>query len=67
MSRLYTSVPRPKLIEAITKLPTFSDWLDQDWMKTPVALTHRRAKTPKKAEREAGMKAHAAWQARRAA
>ncbi|WP_157790294.1 site-specific integrase, partial [Bradyrhizobium japonicum] len=67
MSRLYTSVPQPKLIEAINTLPTFPDWLDADWMKSPVALTHRRAKTLKKAERDAGNAALAAWQARRVA
>ncbi|OKO86175.1 tyrosine-type recombinase/integrase [Bradyrhizobium sp. AS23.2] len=67
MSRLYTSVPQPPLIEAINKLPTIQEWLDQDWMKTPVELVGRRAKTLKKAEREAGVKALAEWQAQRAA
>jgi integrase/recombinase XerD len=67
VSRLYTSVPQPKLIEAINTLPTFQDGLDADWMKSPVKLTYRRAKTLKKAERAAGVKAFAEWQARRAA
>lgn len=67
MSRLYTSVPQPKLIEAINTLPTFADWLDADWMKSPVALTGRRAKTLKRAERDAGNKALAAWAVRRTA
>ncbi len=47
MSRLYASVSQPKLIEAINTLPTFQDWLDTDWMKSPVGLPYRRAKTPK--------------------
>nr|WP_315826080.1 tyrosine-type recombinase/integrase [Bradyrhizobium sp. SZCCHNG3015] len=66
-SRLYTAVPQAALIEAINKLPTIKEWLNQDWMKSPVALTGRRAKTLKKAEREAGEVAFEAWKARRAA
>jgi hypothetical protein len=45
--------------------PTIPEWLDQDWMKEPVKLVGRRAKTLKKAEREAGMLAFKEWQARR--
>ena len=67
MSRLYTSVPQPKLIEAINTLPTFPDWLNADWMKTPVTLTARRAKMLSKAERDAGTRAFEEWRARRAA
>ncbi|WP_275190925.1 tyrosine-type recombinase/integrase [Bradyrhizobium sp. CSA112] len=66
MSRHYTHVPQAPLIEAINKLPTIQAWLDADWMHTPVALTHRRAKTLKKAERKAGEHAFAEWRARRA-
>lgn len=66
MSRLYTSVPQPPLIAAINTLPTFPDWLAADWMKTPVALTHRRAKTLKKEERVVGLEAFQVWLARRA-
>ena len=66
MSRHYTHVPQAPLIEAINKLPTIQEWLDADWMHTPVALTHRRARTLKKLERKAGVQAFAEWRARRA-
>ena len=52
MSRHYTHVPQAPLIEAINKLPTIREWLDQDWMREPVKLVGRRAKTLKKAERQ---------------
>ena len=55
------------MIEAINKLPTIQEWLDQDWMREPVKLVGRRAKTLKKAQREIGEQAFAAWQASRAA
>ncbi|MGJ5051732.1 hypothetical protein ACQR09_32025 [Bradyrhizobium oligotrophicum] len=45
-------------------MPTIQDWLEADWMKSPVALTGRRAKILKKAEREAGMRAYEDWQVR---
>jgi integrase/recombinase XerD len=61
-SRLYTNVPQPPLIEAINTLPTIPEWLDQDWMKTPVALVARRAKRLKKPERAAGIAAYNEWQ-----
>jgi integrase len=67
MSRHYTNVPQAPLIEAINKLPTIREWLDQDWMREPVRLVGRRAKTLKKAEREAGALALAEWRKRRAA
>ena len=55
MSRHYTYVPQAPLIEAINKLPTiFKEWLDADWMREPVKLVGRRAKTLKKAQRESG-------------
>jgi hypothetical protein len=38
MSRHYAHVPQAPLIEAINELPTIQEWLDQDWMKSPVAL-----------------------------
>lgn len=67
MSRHYTHVPQAPLIEAINKLPTIQEWLDQDWMREPVKLVGRRAKTLKKAERAAGENAYAAWRAHRVA
>ncbi|CCD94618.1 putative prophage integrase [Bradyrhizobium sp. ORS 375] len=67
MSRHYTHVPQAPLIEAINKLPTIQEWLDQDWMREPVKHAHRWAKPLKKAEREAGERAFEAWQKRRAA
>ncbi len=67
MSRHYTHVPQAPLIEAINKLPTIQEWLDQDWMREPVKLVGRRAKTLKKAERAAGEVAFEAWLASRAA
>ena len=66
MSRHYTHVPQAPLIEAINKLPTNQEWLDQDWMREPVKLVGRRARTLKKAEREAGEQAFVEWRARRA-
>jgi integrase/recombinase XerD len=66
MSRHYTHVPQAPLIEAINKLPTIQEWLDQDWMREPVKLVGRRAKTLKKAERKAGEQAFVEWRARRA-
>lgn len=48
-------------------MPTIQEWLDQDWMKSPVELVGRRAKTLKRPEREAGERAYAEWAARRAA
>ncbi|BAM87637.1 putative prophage integrase [Bradyrhizobium oligotrophicum S58] len=67
MSRHYTHVPQAPLIEAINKLPTIQEWLDQDWMREPVKLVGRRAKTLKEAERVAGERAYDEWRARRAA
>nr|WP_316206042.1 tyrosine-type recombinase/integrase [Bradyrhizobium sp. SZCCHNR3058] len=67
MSRHYTNIPQPPLIEAINTLPTIREWLDQDWMKNPVKLVGRRAQTLKKAEREAGALAFIGWQTKRVA
>ena len=65
MSRHYTHVPQAPLIEAINKLPTIREWLDQDWMREPVKLVGRRAKMLKKAERQAGEAASVVWQSNR--
>jgi hypothetical protein len=67
MSRHYTNLPQPPLIEAINTLPTIQEWLDQDWMREPVKLVGRRAKTLKKAERAAGLAAFKEWAERRVA
>ncbi|MCG6206332.1 hypothetical protein LPW26_16915 [Rhodopseudomonas sp. HC1] len=60
-------MPQAPLVETINKLPTIQEWCDKDWMRKPVKLVGRRAKTRKKAEREAGEAAFETWQARRAA
>jgi integrase/recombinase XerD len=39
MSRHYTHVPQPALIDAINTLPTIGEWLKAEWMRTPAALT----------------------------
>lgn len=67
MSRHYTHVPQAPLIEAINTLPTIPEWLAADWMKTPVALVGRRAKTLKQVERKIGEEGFEAWHAERAA
>lgn len=67
ISRHYTHVPQAPLIEAINTLPTIQEWLDQDWIKSPVNLVGRRAKTLKKPERETGVAAYQEWQAWRVA
>ena len=41
MSRLYTQVPQPALIEAINKLPTIADWAGAEWLLEPVKWQRR--------------------------
>ena len=41
MSRHYTNVPRPELIQAINTLPVIDHWANAPWMKDPVAWAGR--------------------------
>lgn len=43
MSRHYTNVPRPQLLEAINTLPIIKRWADAPWMKDPIAWASRLA------------------------
>jgi integrase len=61
MSRNYVNVPQPKLIESINTLPTIQEWLNQDWMRSPVKLWSRRSQPMTEAEMAAGGKALLAW------
>ncbi|MFL9503462.1 tyrosine-type recombinase/integrase [Rhodopseudomonas palustris] len=61
MSRHYTHVPQGALIEAINKLPTIPEWLAADWMREPVKLVGRRAKTLTRDQRKAGEVAFQIW------
>jgi integrase/recombinase XerD len=41
MSRSYTHVPQPEMIEAINKLPVIEAWRDAPWMADPIAWQRR--------------------------
>jgi integrase/recombinase XerD len=43
MSRHYTNVPRPQLLEAINTLPVIEAWANAPWMKDPVAWAGKLA------------------------
>ena len=43
MSRHYTNVPRPQLIEAINTLPVIDEWANAPWMKDPIAWAGKLA------------------------
>jgi integrase/recombinase XerD len=41
MSRAYTHVPQPELIDAINKLPTIEAWASAPWMADPIGWQRR--------------------------
>ena len=43
MSRHYTNVPQPKLIEAINTLPVVNEWANAPWMKDPLTWANKLA------------------------
>jgi integrase/recombinase XerD len=43
MSRHYTNVPRPQLLEAINTLPVIHEWANAPWMKDPLAWAGKLA------------------------
>lgn len=43
MSRHYTNVPRPQLLEAINTLPIVDRWANAPWMKDPIAWASKLA------------------------
>jgi integrase/recombinase XerD len=43
MSRHYTNVPQPKLIEAINTLPVINEWANAPWMKDPLKWANKLA------------------------
>jgi hypothetical protein len=55
------------LIEAINKLSTIKEWLDQDWMQEPVKLVGRWPEPMRKTDVDAGRVALKAWREARTA
>jgi integrase/recombinase XerD len=43
MSRHYTNVPQPKLIEAINTLPVINEWANAPWIKDPLTWANKLA------------------------
>lgn len=52
MSRRYSHIPQPDMLEAINTLPVIAAWGDAPWMKDPVGWTNRRIEVVQKQARE---------------
>ena len=52
MSRRYTHIPQPDLLEAINTLPVIKAWGDAPWMKDPVGWTKKRIEVVQKIARD---------------
>jgi hypothetical protein len=52
MSRRYTHIPQPDMLEAINTLPVVKAWCEVPWMKDPIGWTNRRIEVVQKFARE---------------